>query len=43
MLKMAFANKQAKALQPGDKPVFDGNLAGLLLIHRTTGSQWTLR
>jgi integrase len=40
---MALTDKQAKALQPGDKPVFDGKVTGLLLTPGKTGSKWTLR
>ena len=40
---MALTDKQAKALQPGDKPVFDGKVTGLMLTPGKTGSKWTLR
>lgn len=40
---MALTDKQAKALQPDDKPVFDGKVTGLLLTPGRTGSKWTLR
>jgi integrase len=40
---MALTDRQAKALQPGDKPVFDGKVTGLLLTPGKTGSKWTLR
>jgi integrase len=40
---MALTGKQAKALQLGDKPVFDGKVTGLLLLPGKTGSKWTLR
>ncbi len=40
---MAFTDRQAKALQPGDKPVFDGKVTGLMLTPGKTGSKWTLR
>ncbi|RQS04970.1 DUF4102 domain-containing protein [Burkholderia sp. Bp9002] len=36
-------DKQAKALKPGDKPVFDGKVTGLLLTPSKSGSKWTLR
>jgi integrase len=40
---MALTDRQAKALQPGDKPVFDGKVTGLMLTPGKTGSKWTLR
>ncbi|MEM5290920.1 tyrosine-type recombinase/integrase [Paraburkholderia sabiae] len=40
---MALTDRQAKALQAGDKPVFDGKVTGLLLTPGKTGSKWTLR
>lgn len=40
---MALTDKQAKALQAGDKPVFDGKVTGLLLTPGRTDSKWTLR
>ncbi|WP_245746760.1 tyrosine-type recombinase/integrase [Paraburkholderia lycopersici] len=40
---MALTDKQAKALQSGDKPVFDGKVTGLLLTPDKTGSKWTLQ
>ncbi|WP_129562585.1 tyrosine-type recombinase/integrase [Paraburkholderia dokdonensis] len=40
---MALTDKQAKALQAGDKPVFDGKVTGLMLSPGKTGSKWTLR
>ncbi|GAB7534599.1 tyrosine-type recombinase/integrase [Burkholderia sp. 3C] len=36
-------DKQAKALKPGDKPVFDGKVTGLLLSPSKSGCKWTLR
>ncbi|RBB41299.1 integrase [Burkholderia reimsis] len=36
-------DKQAKALKPSDKPVFDGKVTGLLLTPSKSGSKWTLR
>lgn len=41
--EMALTDRQAKALQPGDKPVFDGKVTGLMLTPGKTGSKWTLR
>jgi len=40
---MALTDRQAKALQPGDRPVFDGKVTGLMLTPGKTGSKWTLR
>ncbi len=40
---MALTDKQAKALQPGDKPVFDGKVTGLMLTPGKVGCKWTLR
>ncbi|MFP6558339.1 tyrosine-type recombinase/integrase [Paraburkholderia sp. B3] len=40
---MALTDRQAKGLQPGDKPVFDGKVTGLMLTPGKTGSKWTLR
>ncbi|MPV67680.1 tyrosine-type recombinase/integrase [Burkholderia sp. BE17] len=40
---MALTDKQAKALKPGDKPVFDGKVPGLFLSPTTSGGKWTLR
>ncbi|MBB2999951.1 hypothetical protein FHX57_002293 [Paraburkholderia tropica] len=40
---MALTDRQAKGLQPGDKPVFDGKVMGLMLTPGKTGSKWTLR
>ncbi|WP_322015929.1 tyrosine-type recombinase/integrase [Paraburkholderia sp. J12] len=40
---MALTDKQAKALQYGDKPVFDGKITRLMLTPGKTGSKWTLR
>ncbi|WP_244255517.1 tyrosine-type recombinase/integrase [Burkholderia vietnamiensis] len=42
-LKMALTDRQAKALQPGDKPVFDGKVTGLMLTPTKAGCKWTLR
>jgi integrase len=42
-LKMALTDRQAKTLRHGDKPVFDGKVAGLMLTPGKTGSKWTLR
>jgi len=36
-------DKQARALKPGDKPVFDGKVTGLLLTPTKSGCKWTLR
>lgn len=36
-------DKQARALKPTDKPVFDGKITGLLLSPTKTGCKWTLR
>lgn len=36
-------DKQAKTLKPGDKPVFDGKVTGLLLTPSKSGCKWTLR
>lgn len=36
-------DKQAKALRPGGKPVFDGKVTGLLLTPSKSGCKWTLR
>ncbi|MBU9268755.1 tyrosine-type recombinase/integrase [Burkholderia gladioli] len=36
-------DKQAKALKPGDKPVFDGKITGLFLSPAKWGCKWTLR
>lgn len=36
-------DKQARALKPKDKPVFDGKVTGLLLAPTTSGCKWTLR
>jgi integrase len=36
-------DKQARALKPDDKPVFDGKVTGLLLAPTKSGSKWTLR
>ncbi|WP_104655048.1 tyrosine-type recombinase/integrase [Ralstonia insidiosa] len=36
-------DKQAKALRPKDKPVFDGKVTGLLLTPTKSGCKWTLR
>lgn len=36
-------DKQAKALKPTDKPVFDGKVTGLLLSPSKSGCKWTLR
>jgi integrase len=36
-------DKQAKALTPDDKPVFDGKVTGLLLTPSKSGCKWTLR
>ncbi|MGF6605488.1 hypothetical protein OKW45_000388 [Paraburkholderia sp. WSM4175] len=40
---MALTDRQARALQPGDKPVFEGKITGLMLTPGKTGSKWTLR
>jgi integrase len=40
---LALTDKQARALGPGDKPVFDGKVTGLLLTPTKTGCKWTLR
>nr|WP_310136673.1 Arm DNA-binding domain-containing protein [Burkholderia ambifaria] len=36
-------DKQAQALKPTDKPVFDGKVTGLLLTPTKSGYKWTLR
>lgn len=36
-------DKQARALKPTDKPIFDGKVTGLFLSPTTKGSKWTLR
>ncbi|WP_198118809.1 tyrosine-type recombinase/integrase [Massilia rhizosphaerae] len=36
-------DKQARALKPTDKPVFDGKVTGLFLAPTKTGCKWTLR
>lgn len=36
-------DKQARALKPTDKPVFDGKITGLFLSPTKTGCKWTLR
>ncbi|MCT7325049.1 tyrosine-type recombinase/integrase [Ralstonia mojiangensis] len=36
-------DKQARALKPDDKPVFDGKVTGLLLTPTKSGCKWTLR
>ncbi|WP_131753735.1 Arm DNA-binding domain-containing protein [Burkholderia vietnamiensis] len=36
-------DKQAKALKPTDKPVFDGKVTGLLLSPTKSGCKWILR
>ncbi|HEX7934528.1 MAG TPA: Arm DNA-binding domain-containing protein [Paraburkholderia sp.] len=36
-------DKQARALKPHDKPVFDGKVTGLLLTPSKSGCKWTLR
>lgn len=36
-------DKQARALKPTDKPVFDGKITGLFLGPTKTGCKWTLR
>jgi len=40
---MALTDRQARALRPDDKPVFDGKVTGLFLTPTKTGSKWTLR
>jgi len=40
---MALTDKQARALKPGDKPVFEGKVTGLMLTPTQTGCKWTLR
>ncbi|WP_043283462.1 hypothetical protein [Paraburkholderia oxyphila] len=40
---MALIDRQANALQHGDKPVFDGKVTGLMFTPGKTGSKWTLR
>ena len=40
---MTLTDKQARALQAGDKPVFDGKVTGLLLTPSKKGCKWTLR
>ncbi|MBN3848720.1 tyrosine-type recombinase/integrase [Paraburkholderia sp. Ac-20342] len=36
-------DRQARSLQPGDKPVSDGKVTGLMLFPTQRGSKWTLR
>lgn len=36
-------DKQAKALKPGDKPVFDGKVTGLMFVSSKIGNQSILR
>ncbi|ALL64733.1 hypothetical protein K788_00011780 [Paraburkholderia caribensis MBA4] len=36
---MALTDRQARALQRGDKPVFDGKVTALMLIPGKTGSK----
>lgn len=36
-------DKQARALKPNDKPVFDGKITGLFISPTKTGCKWTLR
>jgi Arm DNA-binding domain len=36
-------DKQARALKPTDKPIFDSKVTGLLLSPTKTGCKWTLR
>lgn len=36
-------DKQARALKPKDKPVFDGKVTGLILAPTTSGCKWTFR
>jgi hypothetical protein len=40
---MALTDRQANALRPSDKPVFDGKITGLMLTPAKTGSKWILR
>jgi hypothetical protein len=40
---MALTDRQARALRPEDKPVFDGKVTGLFLSPVKTGSKWTFR
>ena len=40
---MALTDKAAKALNPGDKPVSDGKVTGLILTPTAGGAKWTLR
>jgi integrase len=41
--KSMLTDKQARALKPDDKPVFDGKVTGLLLTPSKSGCKWTLR
>lgn len=41
--KPMLTDKQAKALKPTDKPVFDGKVTGLLLTPTKSGCKWTPR
>jgi integrase len=41
--KLMLTDKQARALKPDDKPVFDGKVTGLLLTPSKSGCKWTLR
>ena len=36
-------DKKARTLKPGDKPVFDGKVTGLLLVPTKSSCKWTLR
>jgi len=38
--KPMLTDKQAKALKPSDKPVFDGKVTGLLLTPTKSGCKW---
>ncbi|WP_258180481.1 Arm DNA-binding domain-containing protein [Burkholderia multivorans] len=41
--KSMLTDKQAKALKPTDKPVFDGKVTVLLLAPTKSGCKWILR
>ena len=42
-ISLLLTDKQARALRPDDKPVFDGKVTGLFLASTKTGSKWPLR
>jgi len=42
-LNMTLTDKRARTLKPGDKPVFDGKVTGLMLVPSQASSKWVLR